>query len=901
MRILEVLALIDQDGQTDAGSAPLPVPLLRARLVRLAAEAVKFHCRLNIAGESESGSAGSGFSTDATVHFDWIEVLMSKISSKISCDSEALSESAIAAQLSWKNSDSGPAVSGGASPQPTAMLQSVIALIHVISCTRASSGVASNGSDTKKIESIVGHCLRLIGTNLCVDVAQKGRLDRMEYEALYRPIAEHLLSVCLTSTFEMVGSTENSSASKEYYAESVSFIATALLLHRPPDANTAFLPEFVGHMAFDSEELQSLGSAGKEIIMKKSIHLLWLTRLISELEKNSASVSASVYLMLVEALLVLRHDYSLAVVVKENLDAALLLAFEAIRSKAPKLSTNQQLIEVVDIYAINSLMPIFYSLGVDSGCGAIQRYGNEVRSLMRPDAIANRVDSGASDHSDEESYDPETIEKLVLFMGRVLSDRFGLTVAETTTAAPAAVETGGNKVFCAIPNELAFDIYAFLTFAKGELALVSRTSWKTCLTALYNTESLRSHPPSVISATLSSFLFEDREEDVGDGLMSARTAIAHIDDEQRVVRDRIEAVTDALPGDGFAELRSTFYYECLVAGVGVYAEPGEQKSAEDVCVPFIESREENTGDVLQAQGSSDDTIVIDLREHCEVLTSTQRRICPTMELAWKDLCCNNDVRDSTDTLERILIGLYELASASMEELSKLCFPPGLLASSYAAAKVLCWPGQSTSGMEGIVNVLHAVRVRKCRIPSLESRNEVSNSSAISGEANICCVGCSDLLTCRAVESMFNKHSITSMEVEENQDSDYSIFELLSIFLCRYHKTVCTFFHRAADLMIAAKFASPNLLFSEVPVQCDALYLEEFVKHASAGTLYNEALPLGADIAGGMAVGEKRALVSVAELRVLLEHSLSVLFHEEDQVSAKQACFHKTLRHCVQGN
>jgi hypothetical protein len=684
------------------------------------------------------------------------------------------------------------------------------------------------------------------------------------------------------------------------------------LLHRAPDASIAFLPQFAIQ---DSElhkisKLDALNRVEREAVLNRISQLLWLSELIAQLEKNNLPICSSNYVCLAEAILVLRHQSChLEVNVKEGLDTALVSAFEAARSKIPDCQQYYGIIEAIDMFAINSLMPIVYSIRTELGCGGVLRYGNGARRLFETVSGASFGVTGKEEEErDVEPYDPETTEKLVLFLGQILFDRFDLPVFDTVScSAPSGIT--GRQISRSIPNELAFDIYSLITYAKSELALVSRTSWKTCLSALYNMEAFRHPPPSDLTSELRSYLFEHHDE-IDDMLSRARSVVECVDGKQRIVRDRIEAADAVLEGDEFIEIKSTFYYECLIAGVAYPSDNGDIDAAEDASIAFLDSW--GSSDLTHAnnsdsadQGVQYQSVVIDLREHCDLLVATQRRVCPNMLLAWRDLSYNNDIRDSTDTLERILIGFYELASASMEELSKLCFPPGILASLYSAAARLSWPGHSGT-MIDILNILTAIRIPAHRIPALEvSESGDAGSSDVSMKIDVCCHRSSETLTCRAMEAMFNKYGSiggTPMDEDGSQGFDYSVFELLAQFLCRYHKTVATLFHRAADLLIATKFASPSAIFSEVPAVCDAVYLEEFVKRASLGAVLVESFHCSNEPDGVacMVAAEKKALVSVAELRVLLEYSLSVLFHREDHISAKQACFQRTLRHCVQG-
>jgi hypothetical protein len=796
-------------------------------------------------------------------------------------------------------------------------MQAAVALTHIMFCIRGQTASVA-GNEYRQEESIFGSCLQLIAAGVSLEVARIGGISEDEYDAFYRYFAEHLLSACFSVSARLLGSAESMGIFGP--TEAASLVATTILLHRAPDASIAFLPQFTVNDAgnLDNSKLDGLNQTDRENVLNSLSQALWVSELIVQSEKSSLPVCSSNYICLAEAILVIRHQPSrMEVIAKEGLDAALVSAFEAARSKIPDSPQYYGIIEVIDMYAINSLMPIFYSIRAKIGCGGVLRYGDGARRLL---TSAPATSSGARERAEqqeedeekreeeetEDPYDPEATEKLVLFIGQILCDRFDLPIFDTSSSSVPSADAG-SRIIRSIPNELAFDIYSFLTYAKTELALVSRTSWKTCLTALYNMDAFRSPPPSDLTSELRSYLFEQYDETAGDMLSRARGVVDCVEEKQRVVRDRIEAAAQVFEGDELIEIKSTFYYECLVAGVATSADSGNIEPAEDAPIPFLDDW--NSSDVINAdnatnQGVNNQSVAINLREHCEILLATQRRVCPNMLLAWYDLSYNNDIRDSTDTLERLLIGFYELASASMEELSKLCFPPGLLASLYAAAPRLSWP-DPTDAMTGILNVLKAIRILAHRIPSLESRSGDSGSSDTSTEVHVCCDRSSDTLTCRAVEAMFNKYgssSTGSMDVDGLQGPDYSMFELLALFLCRYHKTAATLFHRAADLLIATKFASPSAMFSEVPAVCDAMYLEEFVKRASSGAVPAEASENnnGPDSVASIVAAERKALVSVAELRVLLEYSLSVLFHREDQISEKEACFQRTLRHCVQG-
>lgn len=453
-----------------------------------------------------------------------------------------------------------------------------------------------------------------------------------------------------------------------------------------------------------------------------------------------------------------------------------------------------------------------------------------------------------------------------------------------------------------LPSHLIPGVFIFLKFWDDCYVTLPRATWGLCFTQMYKSMCLRCPPISQRATSFHAYLFEPLKDAMGergelgglfesdqDLLDRAKDTCIYVIALDRIKQNNLNqdnATADEILLDW---VRSDFYEKYQSCG----------------CVVSIKSDKSHTeaNAFSRARKSGDVTIsaVENVDYYFNFVCDAEAKNCPALTLALQCLCHSYELEGQYDSLVRIANGLYELASAALDEMTSYCFPINAVADDYIPVHIFDGSDHPNCTLENILSGIFAA-VPFGNFPSILSLlcDPVTASKDVMKGVNELFDGQISTLDYQHIEEAV----LWGSRPTPCPGFSYSASV---IFLCRYHKSVMHLFDKVYSLFFTMYFrkhiVSQNLVLSSEQIT----ELVKFVVSPGTGCAVVPADTADEDLVGGIGSEDfsssaktalSKATISMTEMKVILESHLAVILknHEEQKIE----CFKRAMKHALQG-
>ncbi len=453
-----------------------------------------------------------------------------------------------------------------------------------------------------------------------------------------------------------------------------------------------------------------------------------------------------------------------------------------------------------------------------------------------------------------------------------------------------------------IPVTLLPDLFHVAKCCFEETKSISKSEWKVCLQRLYSISVMLCSSRTDTSSILSNYL-----------CLLKVDSDATLDRFAKDTSERLSQIKSCAPSLPRPYLstaddinRMNFLYENLFSDYHAVGGPP--------AVSPVEST--NTASAMLKAFPAE--------YYFGKVIEMERRLCPKMQLAFLNICFSSDSMDYLESWESIMSGILELCGAACDQLCNYSFPVSSFSALLDESEQFWFPFQDPCCfLKGTILGHLSGGLLLSSLSKLTPRCEEAAAEHALG--SLCCFRSKNHVSVKEVQDIeFNalcmKYDRTkvSAPAEGFEKSNYEFSAEATWLLCSYINTAKWTFRRAYAYVMTVYSAKHRI---QLTVDLSATNVEHLVQRysmavsgektavSSRGSDLFQDKPLemlskpargrsSSDRQNGDQIKQKRMLVDISEMGVLLEQTLAPFYLDGSE--ALKIVSDRTLKRCLEG-